>query len=165
MSYSFSTSFTRTHAREIASRVAADLSLMRTFYGRPSAANIDAYEDEFVELLVGGYLYRVEYGFKRNGNRVFSLRYTVQPGSGEPQRAGHVPAKADVSNAVFFSYLEYSSKFLNLSLAEQLAVEKTLPFSRNAGAGPGNGSGYWVADRTYTAAGVSAARETFKAAA
>jgi len=165
MSYSFSTSFTRTHAREIASRVAADLSLMRTFYAKPSAADIDAYEEEFVELLVGGYLYRVEYGFKRNGNRIFSLRYTVQPGSGEPQRAGHVPANADVSNTTFFSYLEYSSKFQNLSLAEQQAVEKTLPFSRSAGPGPGNGSGFWTSDRIYTAAGVSAARESFKTAA
>jgi hypothetical protein len=165
MSYSFSTSFTRTHAREIASHVAADLSLMRTFYGRPSIADIDAYEEEFTELLAGGYLYRVEYGFKRNGNRIFSLRYTVQPGSGEPQRAGHIPANADVSNANFFSYLECSSKFQNLSPAEKQAVEETLPFSRTAGPGPGNGSGYWTSDRAYTAAGVSAARESFRSAA
>jgi hypothetical protein len=163
---SFTTTFTRTHAREIASRVAADLRLMHRYYdGRPSLADIDAYETEFVELLAGGYLFRSEYGFKRDGDRVVSVRYTVRPGSDEPDRAGSVPATADVSAASFFSYLEYSGAFLALSSAEKQAVENTLPLSRTPGAGPGNGSGYWTTDKTYGAGGVVASRETFNSLA
>ncbi len=160
---SFTTTFTRTHAREIASRVAADLRLMHRYYdGRPSLTEIDEYETEFVELLVGGYLYRSEYGFKKDGDRVVSVRYTVRPGSDEPDRAGSIPATADVSGASFFSYLEYSSDFQALTSTEQQTVKNTLPFSRAPGSGPGNGSGYWTTDKTYGAGGVVASRETFK---
>jgi hypothetical protein len=165
MSYSFTTTFTRTHAREIASRVAADLRLMHRYYGRPSLTEIDEYETEFVELLVGGYLYRAEYGFKHSGDRLVSLRYTVRPGSGDPDRAGKIPATADVSGASFFSYVEYSSDFQALSYAEQQAVKQGLPFQRTPGPGPGSGSGYWTTDHSYSAGGVAASRETFKTAA
>jgi hypothetical protein len=165
MSYSFSTTFTRTHAREIASRVAADLRLMRSFYGAPSLEEIDEYEEEFVELLVGGYLKQLEYGFKCGGARVVSLRYTVVPGSGEPQRAGGVFARADITGASFFSYLTYSETFLQLSHAEQSAIEDALPVARTPGIAPSNGNGYWVADKSYAAGGVAASREMFRPAA
>ena len=164
-SYSVTTTFTRTHAREIASRVAADLRLMNRYYDAPSLASIDDYETEFVELLVGGYLDQVEYGFKRSGERVVSLRYTVRAGSGEPERAGGVPATADVSGAAFFSFLKYSSKYQILNAAAQAAVSATVPINRTYGTEPGNGSGYWVSDRTYGAGGTSAAREMFRPAA
>lgn len=165
-SFSQTTTFTRTHAREVASRVAADLRLMHRYYGgRPSLTSIDDFETEFVELLAGGYLEQVEYGFKRDENRVVSLRYTVRPGSGEPQRAGGVVATADVSGAAFFSFLKYSSKYLSLTASEQAAVDAPLPISRTYGTEPGNGSGYWVSDRTYGAGGTSASREMFRPAA
>lgn len=165
MSYSFSTTFTRTHAREIASRVAADLYMMRALYGKPSADDIEAYEAEFVELLVMGYLKTVEYGFKRDGNRVVTLRYTVRPGSGEPDRAGSVFATADTAGATFFSFLEYTSDWDKLTSTERDAFEATLPIQRTFGTAPGNGNGYWVTDKAYNAAGVSASRETFRPAA
>jgi hypothetical protein len=159
----FTTTFTRTHARDIASRVAADLSLMHRYYdGRPSLASIDAYEEEFVELLAKGYLYRSEYGFKKDGDRIVSIRYTVRPGSNEPDRAGKVPATADVSGATFFSFLEYSTPFLNLSAEEKKAVEEALPLQRGFGSAPGNGKGYWSSDKNYGAGGMVASRETFK---
>lgn len=164
--FTTTTTFTRTHAREIASRVATDLRLMHRYYdGRPSLEAIDDYETEFVELLVAGYLYRSEYGFKRNGSRIVSVRYTVRPGSEEPDRAGSVPATTDVSGAAFFSFLEYSSAFENLSSEEKKVVKGTLPFQRTFGSAPGNGSGYWSTDKTYGAGGVVASRETFKSLA
>lgn len=46
-----STTFTRTNARLIASKIAADLRQMRLFYGKPSAERVDEYVDELVELL------------------------------------------------------------------------------------------------------------------
>jgi hypothetical protein len=165
MSSTFTTTFTRTHAREIASRVAADLKLMQRFYGRPSDADIDDYEEEFVELLVGGHLRTLEYGFKRHGERIVSLRYTVAPGSRNADRAGGVYALADVGGANFFSFLEYSSAFDALSLTEQAAVKAGLPVQRSAGTAPGDGNGYWVDDRGYAAGGVAANRATFRPAA
>jgi len=165
MSYSFSTTFTRTHAREIASRVAADLRLMHRYYGAPTLAQIDDYETEFVELLVAGYLRQVEYGFKKEGQRVVSVRYTVRAGSGEPERAGGVDGTADVSGATFFSFLHYTAAFEALNSAERDRFEQSLPFQRSGGNEPQDGSGYWISDRTYGAGGVSAGRETFKRAA
>jgi hypothetical protein len=164
-SYSLTTTFTRTHAREIASRVAADLRLMHRYYGAPALDAIDAYETEFVELLVGGYLRQVEYGFKRDGQRVVSLRYTVRAGSGEPERAGGVFATANTDRARFFSFLKYSDKYLNLTAAQQAAIVATLPFERTYGSEPGNGTGHWVTDRAYGAGGVLAGREMFRPAA
>jgi HORMA domain-containing protein len=163
--FTTTTTFTRTHARDIASRVATDLSLMHHYYGAPTLVEIEEYEAEFVELVVAGYLSRVEYGFKKNDERVVSVRYTVRAGSGEPERAGRVVGTADVSGASFFSFLSYSGEFLNLSDVERSNFKKALPFERSFGTEPGNGSGYWVSDRTYGAGGVSAARESFKRAA
>lgn len=165
MSYSFSTTFTRTHAREISSRVAADLYMMKALYGEPSAEAIDAYETEFVELLVKGYLRTMEYGFKRDSNRVVTLRYTARPGRGEPDRAGSVYATADTDGASFFSFLDYTSAWDNLTGTEKAAFKATLSFQRTPGNAPGNGNGYWVTDKAYNAAGVSASRETFRPAA
>jgi hypothetical protein len=165
MSFSFSTTFTRTHAREIASRVAADLRLMHRYYGAPTLAQIDEYETEFVELLVAGYLRQVEYGFKKDGERVVSVRYTVRAGSGEPERAGGVDGTANVSGANFFSFLHYTAAFENLSYTERNRFKQSLPFQRGSGSEPRDGSGYWTSDRTYGAGGVSAGRESFKRAA
>ena len=59
--YTTSSTFTRTNARYLASKVAADLRQMRLFYGRPSDGEIDDYNTELIELLVGGYLDSVDY--------------------------------------------------------------------------------------------------------
>jgi hypothetical protein len=115
--------------------------------------------------LVAGYLRQVEYGFKKNGERIVSVRYTVRAGSGEPERAGGVDGTADVSGASFFSFLHYSAAFNNLSADEKEKFENALPFQRGNGSEPRDGSGYWISDRTYGAGGVSAGRESFKRAA
>ena len=52
MTYSYTTTstFTRTHAIYLASKVAADLRQMQLFYGRPSNENIEAYIEELAIL-------------------------------------------------------------------------------------------------------------------
>ena len=50
-----SQSFTRTHAKYLASKVVADLYQCARLYGRPSANSIPDYESELVELLAGAY--------------------------------------------------------------------------------------------------------------
>ena len=69
-SYTLTKTFTRTSARYIASKVVADLRLMRIYYGRPSNAKIVDYFSELTEFLVYRYVAQIEYGFQRNGNRV-----------------------------------------------------------------------------------------------
>ena len=55
MSYSFTLSetatFTVTHARHMAAKVATDLKRMQRFYGVPNDCAITAYETEVIELL------------------------------------------------------------------------------------------------------------------
>lgn len=65
---SSTSTFTITHARHMAAKLAADLKRMQRFYGAPSDDRIAAYETEVVELLKAGYLDTVTYGFKRGDN-------------------------------------------------------------------------------------------------
>jgi hypothetical protein len=161
----FTTTFTGTHAREIASRVAADLALMHRYYGRrPSLAEIDHYETEFVELLAAGYLREVEYGFKRNDEWVVCVRYAVREGSGEPQHSGGVDATADIEGAAFYSYLKYSASFLALPQVERRRLKASLPVERTPDREPGSALGHWVSDRSYGAGGISADRHSFRLA-
>ena len=62
-----SETFTITHAKHMAAKVAADLKRLQRFYGKPSNSDIEAYEKEVIQLLKFGYLKKVTYGFKRNG--------------------------------------------------------------------------------------------------
>ena len=67
MSYSYTVTdtitFTRTHARHIAAKVATDLKRMQRFYGEPSDSRIADFESEVVEFLKEGLLDTVTYGF------------------------------------------------------------------------------------------------------
>ena len=71
MTYNYSVTdtitFNRTHAVHIAAKVAADLKRMQRFYGAPSDEWIESFEAESGELLKGGYLGTVTYGFRSNG--------------------------------------------------------------------------------------------------
>ena len=80
-SYSFTESrtFTVTHARHMAAKVATDLKRMQRFYGQPGDATIADYEEEVIELLKGGYLRTVAYGFRFNDNWIEpTLHYTAK---------------------------------------------------------------------------------------
>lgn len=160
MSYSFTvsetTTFTATHARHIASKVATDLKRMQRFYESPSDARISDYEGEIVGLLKAGYLGTVTYGFRRDGQWVEpTVRYTAQDLSGLPaddDDPGRVRPGADVSGASFYTYLTYSAAWDRLSPDERKAFEKTLPLRRDGAPEPSvNGS--LQNDRTYSSGG------------
>ncbi len=59
-------SFTITHARYIASKVATDLKRFQRFYGAPNDTVIDQYEGELAGLLKYDAVEYVVYGFQRN---------------------------------------------------------------------------------------------------
>ncbi|PPU07888.1 hypothetical protein [Xanthomonas arboricola] len=160
MSYSYTVSetktFTITHARHMAAKVATDLKRMQRLYGSPSDSSIADYETEIIELLKAGYLGTVTYGFKRDDNWIVpTLRYTAKELAGTSANdddPGKVPPGANVDGASFYNYLTYSSTWDKLTSAESEAFKKTLPFQRVGAPEPGI-NGYLVDDRTYSAGG------------
>ena len=168
MSYTFTTShtFTRTRAEYVASKVAADLRRMNAFYGHsghPTETEVALYYSELVEYLVYGYLDSVEYGFKKNDQRIVSLKYKVETsGSLSDSHAGGVYARADISGTTWFSFLFHNSKFSSLSPEESMAFYGKVPISRGTGEPPKDGLGYWVTDRSYSADGAGTQRQSFR---
>ena len=168
MSYTFTNTntFTRTSAQHIASKVAADLRRMNAFYahsGHPSEQEIEKYYNEIVEFLVHAFLDSVEYGIKRNEERIVSLKYTVRiDGTLSDGHAGGVYARADISGADWFSFLHSNSKVFRLSPEALKNFHGKLPFVRSEGQAPKDGQGYWAVDRSYSADGVGTQRQTFR---
>jgi hypothetical protein len=162
--YSISESFTVTHARHIAAKVATDLLRMQRFYGHPSTSDIAEYETEIIEFLKAGNLSTVTYGFKRDGNWIVpTLRYTAQElaGDGPDDDPGRIKPGADISNASFYSYLTYSPAWDRLSGSSQEAFKKSLPFQRVGADQPGI-TGYLVQDRNYSSGGRGLSRSSVR---
>jgi hypothetical protein len=157
--------FTVTHARHMASKVAADLKRVQRFYGEPSDTRIANYETELTELLKAGFLSEISYGYQRNGSWIEpTLRYTAQDLQGmaaNDDDPGKVRAGADVSNASFGSFLIYSSAYYTATEVTRAAVHRLLPFSRGDSDNPGV-TGYFSADRTYSAGGQALNRQSVR---
>ena len=160
-SYSYtnteSQTFTVTHARHIAAKVAADLRRMQRYYGQPSTGRIEDYEQEVVALLKAGFLGTVTYGFKRNDEWIEpTLRYSATDlySDGSDDDPGRIVPGRDVTGAQFYSYLTYSTKWDNTSVSDRETFERDLPFSRPGAPEPGV-NGYLENDRTYSAGGRS----------
>jgi len=164
-SYTSTSSFTVTHAKYLASKVAADLRQLQRLYGAPPDDMIADYLLELSVLLSRGYLSSVQYGFRRNGNWILALSYSVNSEGNlvADARSGGVFPSADVGGAVFHSYLFTTSAWHALSSAEQISVQSLLPFERVAANEPGTEGGYWVeSDRTYASGGVGVVRRTYR---
>lgn len=163
--YTGTQSFTETHAKHIASKVATDLKRMQRFYGEPSDTSISSYERELIELLKKGYLGTVTYGYKKNDDWITpTLRYTAKELSGmnsSDDDPGKIPVNANIVGASFHSFLTYSSIWDGLSQIEKDAFKKTLPFQRGYGSEPGI-SGYMSTDKSYSAGGKSLDRSILK---
>jgi hypothetical protein len=148
--------FTVTHARHIAARVATDLKRIQRLYGSPSDAWIQEFEAEAIEFMKAGYLGTVTYGFKRNDQWIEpTLRYTARDlagGSANDDDPGRIRPGANVTGADFTSHLTHSSAWDRLTSDQKDAFERGLPFQRTGAAEPGV-SGYLASDRTYSAGG------------
>ncbi|MGL3107257.1 hypothetical protein [Bradyrhizobium sp. BR 1432] len=164
-SISESASFTVTHARHMAAKVATDLKRVQRFYGVPSDSDIADYETEVIELLKAGYMGAVTFGFKRNDTWIPpTLRYTAQDLAGmtaNDDDPGRIPAGADVSNARFSSFLSYSSKWDALTSDQRDAFKKSLPHYRTGADEPGV-DGYFSSDKTYSSGGHALNRDTVR---
>ena len=155
--------FTRTNAKYIASKIAADLQGMKDYYGKPNESWISDYDEELTELLVGGYLESVEYGFMQNGQRVVTLYYEVQSdGSLSDEKSGGVYARTNISGAKWFSFLIYNLNWTSLSDTDRQKIKARIPIKRTTGQEPQDGNGHWVTDREYSSQGVGTQRRTFR---
>ncbi len=165
LSYTETTTFTVTHARHIAAKVATDLKRMQRFYGSPSDAKIAEFEAEATEMLKAGYLETVTYGFKKDGSFIEpTLRYTARDlagGSANDDDPGRVRTGADIGGASFYSYMTYTSAWFQLTEAQRTAFERGLPFSRSGAPEPGI-TGYLANDRTYSSGGRALDRATVR---
>ncbi|MGE6563271.1 hypothetical protein ACQKF2_08540 [Pseudomonas hunanensis] len=156
--------FTVTHARHLAAKVATDLRRMQRFYGSPSDKKIDEFEAELVLMLKAGYLHEVTYGFKRNNEWIEpTLRYTASDlaetaGDDDP---GRVRPGRDTSGSSFYSFLSYSDKYFSASSADRQAALKDLPFDRTTATSPGI-SGYLETDKSYSAGGRALSRASVR---
>ncbi|MBX3521607.1 MAG: hypothetical protein KF807_00215 [Xanthobacteraceae bacterium] len=159
-------SFTLTHARHLAAKVAADLKrIQRLFTGGPSDADIAEYEAEITELLKAGYLDTVTYGFRRDDTWIEpTIRFTakdLQGAGGNDDDPGRIRPGSDVTNAKFYSFLTYSASWHRLPSSERDAFKSILPFQRNTASEP-RVDGTLVADRTYSSGGVALDRFTVR---
>jgi hypothetical protein len=160
MSYSFTlaetSSFTVTHARNMAAKVATDLKRMQRLYGSPTDASIAAYEAEVILLLKGGYLRTVAYGFRRGEKWIEpTLQYTARDLAGSAANdddPGRIRPGANIDGASFYSYLTYSAAWDGLAHAQKQAYLFSLPFSRSGAPEPA-ADGYFSEDRTYSSGG------------
>ena len=160
MSYSYTlaetTTFTVTHARHMAAKVATDLKRMQRLYGQPGDIDIADYEAEGIELLKGGYLGTVTYGFRRDGKWIEpTIRYTawdLAGASANDDDPGRIRPGAPIGGASFYSYLTYSAAWNDLSETDRDAVRKRLPFRRGGAPEPGV-NGYLSNDRIYSSGG------------
>lgn len=169
MSYSFTNSntqtFTLTHAKELASKVATDLKRIQRFYGSPSDLVISVYEQELIEYLKAGLLDEVTYGFKKDGNWIEpTINYKAKDLAGLASAnddPGRIRPGANISGASFGSYLIENAKYYNLSQAERESFARTLPLQRIGGPTPGI-NGYMTCDKSYTAGGITLDRSSLK---
>jgi hypothetical protein len=150
------TSFTVTHARHMAAKVATDLKRMQRFYGRPSDRAIADYEIEVTNLVKAGFLDTVTYGFKRDGKWIQpTLKYTARDLAGSTANdddPGRVLPGADTEGATFYSYLTYSPAWNRLTESAKAAFLKTLPFMRGGAPEP-EVNGYFINDLVYSSGG------------
>ena len=149
-----STTFTMTHAKRIASKVATDLMRFRRFYDEPTSTRIDNYEKELAVLLRYDVLDEVTYGFRKNKKWVTAVKYRAVDGElVADDNPGSLRAVSDCSGASFYSFLSYNGNWDKLSSVQKERIEDQLPFSRGTGTEPDIDGGYWVDDLGYSAGG------------
>lgn len=160
-----SATFTITHAKHLASKIAADLNACSRLHGQPSVAEVESYNEELVELLRYGYLSQYEFGFKRDGKRVLSWSYEVSSSGNieTDERAGKMSAYVDLDGTTFFNYAWYSSEYNALTSEQRSTFKGSHPVNRTSGDPPSDGVGSWSStEKNYSAGGTGVSRRSFR---
>lgn len=157
-------SFTLVHAKELASKVTADMRRCQQIYGKPLEELINGYGTELALLLNGGYVEEYEFGFLRNGARILSWCYTVNS-TGQlvfNDRPGRMVVGVDINGAEWFTRLNKARKFWNLPKDQRDRILADLPVQRVTSDSPPDGRGRRIYDLNYSAGGVTLGRNTFQ---
>lgn len=166
MSYTntVSKTFTVTHARYLASKVATDMALCSRYYDHPKSTSIADYEAELTALIRDGYFKCLQFGFSRNDVPILAWLYEVDENGVVTcdDSPGKISTGIDVTNTTFFNWLEYSEKFFRLTEEQQEKYLLALPIQRTLQDRPGEGVGVWVSDKNYHSGGVSVSRKKFR---
>lgn len=165
MTNSNTQTFNISHARQIGSRVAADLQRFKRLYLAPTDQQIADYEGELVELLQHDVVKEVVYGFQRNGQWTeASVKYKALPGGelGTSDDPGKIRPNLDVANATFKSFLTYNDKWDAMSQVQRDAINAASPIKRSTTTTPTLEVGYWADDNSYTAGGRGLGRSSAK---
>lgn len=148
---------TTTHARHVASKVAADLKRVQRIYqiNSPSDSQIAEYQEEIAILLDNDCLDTVTYGFKRGGKWVIALKYQSINGhlDGGNDDPGGIRYETGISDAFFASFLSYSQRWFRLSRAQQEELKNSLPIKRVEMTEPNIEGGYWGDGNRYYQSG------------
>lgn len=163
--YTITETWSRTHARYVAGKVAADLRQMQQAYGAPTDKRLNEYLDELTVLLADGLLKEITYGFRKNGVWLVALRYTADMNGGlsADDRSGLIPRGVSILGATWGSFLAKSSKWDALSTLAQARIEGELPFRRDDATAPIDGSPARH-DKTYSSVGCGLSRASIGSA-
>jgi len=161
-----SVTFTRTNAKYLASKIAANLKRIQRLYGEPSDNWINQYEQEAIEYLKAGYAEKVTYGYQRaekwiEPTLVYTIKDLVNMYSVADDDPGNIRRGADVSGADFTSFLCFSSDWYNLTSEAKAQFKASLPFQRGTGFEP-EIDGYLERDHTYSSGSKSLNRSSVK---
>jgi len=163
-SYTYSQTFTETHAKHLSAKVATDLKRMQRFYGAPSNSQIEEFEKEIIQYLKNGYLEDITYGFKKDDRWIEpTLKYTAKElaNDGIDDDPGKIRIGADINGADFYSYLRSSQKYFDSSQEEREIFHKSIPIQRYGADYPST-NGYFSSDRSYYSGGKGLNRSSLK---
>ena len=132
MSFSntYSNTFSITNAKHLASSVATDLKRIQRFYGQPSDLQIDNFQEELTALLKEGYMEKITYGFKRDGEFIEpTVSYKAEDivSSGINDDPGKIKPGKNIEGASFYSYLCRSQKWWDLTLDQKQSFNQSIP--------------------------------------
>lgn len=161
--YTNTVTFTRTHARYLASKIGSDLHQMQLYYGRPTEKEIEKYIEEVVILLLEDYLDSITYGFKIGEEWVIALKYNVYKNRmiEKDDRSGRVMPNVDITGASWYSFLCYNSSYYSLTDIEKNKIKNKLPIKRTNGVEP-KASGTWNNEKSYSSGGINLQRLSYK---
>lgn len=152
--------WSKTHARYIAGKVAADLRQMQQAYGKLSDDHLNDLVEELVAYLAAGYLSYVEYGFRSGESWVVAHKYTAaELGSSlSDDRSGRIRRGADVTGAFWWSFLVTNYKYANLTQEQRDQFEAGIKIKRKNGNGVSASNTGWASEKSYASGGGGVSR-------
>lgn len=155
--------YTMTDARQIASKMGADLRNLNIRTGYPRLGDIPDFVEEVAQYLRNGYLDNVSFGFKDGVSWILRLRYQALEGGYLSDGAPGGLPNVDVRGYPFYSYLRQNSAYDRLTSAEKQWFKATLPVLRTPADEPTAFGGITSNNASYARNGIGLGRDVYRA--